>query len=336
MFKVEYEVYYPFSPNNFTKLNLSICSGIKIDINIPISISPDEIDKYNISSRLYNDICYSYTSDKGTDKTLKDRQEEFKKRNISVCEENCDFTGYDNKTKKAVCSCFTKIELPIVSAIKVDKKQLFSNFKNIKNVANFQMLKCIYLIFNLKNIFKNTANYMMLFLYTFSKIALFVFMCYNNNKIKEYIKQFSLNKKKGINNNNITDINNKKKEENKIMGKSSILTLEKNESNSLKNMLNNNNKIVNLNLNAVNNNKLIIDKNAKSSQRRLKGKNNNKNIKQKTKSKSNNKKTKQITVENKGKIKNNLIKKNLSSKIEKQKFKNNNIIIENNITYNDA
>ena len=196
VFKVEYEVYYPFSPNNFTKLNLSICSGIKIDINIPINISPDEIDKYNISSGLYNDICYSYTSDKGTDKTLKDRQEEFKKRNISVCEENCDFTGYDNKTKKAVCSCFTKIELLIVSAIKVNKKQLFSNFKNIKNVANFQMLKCIYLISNLKNIYKNTANYMMLFLYTFSKIALFVFMCYNNNKIKDYIKQFSLNKKR--------------------------------------------------------------------------------------------------------------------------------------------
>ena len=50
VFKVEYEVYYQYSPNNFTKLDLSVCSNIKIDISIPINISPDEIDKYNMSS----------------------------------------------------------------------------------------------------------------------------------------------------------------------------------------------------------------------------------------------------------------------------------------------
>ena len=187
VFKVEYEVYYQYSPNNFTKLDLSVCSNIKIDISIPINISPDEIDKYNMSSGLYNDICYSFTSESGTDKTLKDRQNDYKNKNISVCEEGCEFTEYDENSKKAKCSCFTKINLPVISEIKVDKKKLFSNFKNINNIANFKMLKCIYLIFDLKNIFKNTANYMMLFLFSLSKIALFIFMCHNNTKIKEYI-----------------------------------------------------------------------------------------------------------------------------------------------------
>ena len=56
--KIEYEVYYPFLPNNFTKLNLSVCKNIKIDISIPIEIPLNKIDLYNMSSDLYNDICY--------------------------------------------------------------------------------------------------------------------------------------------------------------------------------------------------------------------------------------------------------------------------------------
>ena len=30
--KIEYEVYYNFSYNNYTKLDLEVCKGIKIDI----------------------------------------------------------------------------------------------------------------------------------------------------------------------------------------------------------------------------------------------------------------------------------------------------------------
>ena len=44
--KVEYEVYYNFSSNNLTKLNLSLCEGIKIDISLPRDIPLSEIDKY--------------------------------------------------------------------------------------------------------------------------------------------------------------------------------------------------------------------------------------------------------------------------------------------------
>ena len=45
--KLEYNVYYNFSFNNYSKLNLSVCKGIKIDISIPKIITENDIDKYN-------------------------------------------------------------------------------------------------------------------------------------------------------------------------------------------------------------------------------------------------------------------------------------------------
>ena len=67
--KIEYELYYQFIKNNnsFTKLDLSICEGLKIDIYIPINISSEDIDKYNMSSDLYNDLCNTLTTESGTD-----------------------------------------------------------------------------------------------------------------------------------------------------------------------------------------------------------------------------------------------------------------------------
>ena len=51
-------------------------------------ISPWFIKFYD--SGFYNDICYTYTSDKGKDISLDDRRKEFIDKNLAVCEENCD------------------------------------------------------------------------------------------------------------------------------------------------------------------------------------------------------------------------------------------------------
>ena len=79
---------------------------------------------------------------------MKDRQNDFINNNISLCEEDCDFTEYDDIRKKALCSCFTKMKLPLISEIKIDKEKLYYNFKNIKNIGNFKMLKCFNLLFD--------------------------------------------------------------------------------------------------------------------------------------------------------------------------------------------
>ena len=93
--KVEYNLYSKISCNNLEKLNLTICEGTKISINIPIDINGN-IDKLNISSRYFNDICYAATSDDGTDISLQDRKNEYIDGDNIICQDGCDFSSYNS------------------------------------------------------------------------------------------------------------------------------------------------------------------------------------------------------------------------------------------------
>ena len=142
---------------------------------------------------------------------------------MSICEEDCDFTSYNKLSKKAICSCYTKLSIPLISEIKIDKNKLFSNFKDIRNIGNFKMLSCIRLFFEKKNIFKNLANYMLIILFTLNLISIIAFFLNDISKIKEFINykekknNFKLknNKNNNIQSNHYQMINFIKKKKNK-------------------------------------------------------------------------------------------------------------------------
>ena len=93
-------------------LNLSFCDNSNIEIYIPIKIN-GTIDKYNLKSNYYNDICSKTTSESNIDIPLNDRKNEFIKNNMSLCEDNCELSGYDKENKKAKCSCTVKTSLSL-------------------------------------------------------------------------------------------------------------------------------------------------------------------------------------------------------------------------------
>ena len=135
--KLEYEIYYPLNNNNnLTKLNLTICKDIRIEISISVLIN-DTLDKYNPKSDYYNNICSKVTSESGTDICLKDRRNEFIKNNMSLCEENCELINYDYTNKKAKCSCEIKLKVSENFDIKFNKKDFFKSFIDIKNMARY-------------------------------------------------------------------------------------------------------------------------------------------------------------------------------------------------------
>ena len=182
---IEYEVY---NSETNEKLDLSYCKDSKISISIPVNINEDNLFKYNTSSEYYNDICFIYTSEKGTDLSLGDRRNEYSENNQSLCEVNCQYNGYNNDTKKALCECQIKINLPLISEIVINKDKLINDLFDIKKSLNIKVIKCYKLLFSTQGIVNNIGNYIILsiiLIYIIS-IVIFIIKGYRKFIIKLY------------------------------------------------------------------------------------------------------------------------------------------------------
>ena len=105
---IGYEIYHPI---NKSKLNLTYCQDILIKLNAPTSIDENNLFKYEPNSGFYTDNCYSYTTEDGTDIILNDRKQEFKDNNLSLCQNNCEYKGYNTNNKKSSCECYIKKDI---------------------------------------------------------------------------------------------------------------------------------------------------------------------------------------------------------------------------------
>ena len=196
---IEYEIYEPI---NKTKLDLNYCKNVKINISIPVSIDETSIYKYNLSDGYYNDKCYPTTSNTGTDIILSDRRNEYYNNNMSLCEENCNFIKYDNKSKKAICNCNIKTEINFFTE-SIDKEKFFKNFIDIETITNIYIIKCYKLLFTKKGLIKNIGSYIILFIILIHIIFLIIFLLKGyksfmnpiNFLIKTKIKEDIKNKK---------------------------------------------------------------------------------------------------------------------------------------------
>ena len=133
--KVEYDVYYKLNGTNLVRLNLTICKNSTLSLSVPVEIN-EEIDKLNSSSAYFNDICYSSTSDSGTDIILKDRKTEFIEGNKTVCQDDCEFYEYNHYTKVANCSCQIRESSASFSNMTINKNKLYEKYldKKIKRI----------------------------------------------------------------------------------------------------------------------------------------------------------------------------------------------------------
>ena len=234
--KVGYDVYCKLFGENLIKLNLSSCEKSKISIFIPIEIT-ESIDKFNSSSGFYNDICYTTTSDDGTDIILKDRKKNFFDKNLSVCQEECQFSKYDKINNKAECICNIKESTTFIDDLTFNKENLLKNFKDIKNILNFNYLVCYKNLFNENGIINNIGCYIMLFIILINIISIFIVyknqfplikkkikeIIYNTNEYKIINKKVKKYKPKNKQKSNVNEISiikkNKKRRKNNIYNK---------------------------------------------------------------------------------------------------------------------
>ena len=208
--KVEYNVYCKLFGTNLIKLNLTVCGNNQISLFTPFVIS-DNIDKYNSSSGYYNDICYTTTSEDGTDITLKDRQKNYINGDKIVCQEDCEFTEYNFETSKAKCSCKVKETPSSIVNMNIDKTKLLDNFINIKNFANFNFLVCYKRLLCKTGIRYNIGSYISLAIIIVHIITLFIFYINQYDSLKNKIQDIKFIPSRNENKEEIITVNDNTK-----------------------------------------------------------------------------------------------------------------------------
>ena len=208
---IEYEIFHPITKQ---QLNLEYCINTTISLSVPVSIDEDNLNKYNITSDYYNNRCSPYTTEKSTDITLKDRANEYINNNLTLCEDNCEFNGYDIISKKIKCECDAKTKFEyVVEEYSFDKQKLINNFKNLKKTLNLAVFKCYYVLFTKDGFTKNIGNFIVL------SIIIIYYFLRNFFFIKGYdlfkLKVIKMLKIKDLNNNSIYTKNNFIKNEDK-------------------------------------------------------------------------------------------------------------------------
>jgi len=229
---IGYEVYHPL---NFFQLDLNYCKDITIKLNIPVSINENKIYKHDPTSKYYNDECFTYTTEEGTDLILNDRQNDFNNNNLSLCEGSCTFYGYDTYTKKALCECETKPKITNISDIVNDGNILLVDFNTESTNSNLGAMKCVDTLFSKEGLLTNIGSYLLIFTFVFFTISTFVFYkCGyqiiedNINRIigSKHINKIKTDFKKGKSRNSCKKLSMKKNKRKSIKAK--------NESNPIK------------------------------------------------------------------------------------------------------
>ena len=195
---IQYEIYDPDTNN---KLDLSVCSDIKIEIYIPIQLK-EETQKlyedlksqgYNLfdkNDKFYTDICSPFKIKNGTDILLSDRLNEFFLKNELNCQANFEYSDYLPDSEYLKCECNTVNEkIETKNPEKITAKSMVKSFYNTLKYSNYKVLKCYKLIKN--NIKNNISIYKKDF--DRKKINL-------NSKNKKISSQNLFNNKKIINN----------------------------------------------------------------------------------------------------------------------------------------
>ena len=192
---IGYEIYHPI---NKSKLDLKYCEEILIKLNIPVNIDESKLFRYDPNSEYYTDNCFSYTTEDGTDITLNDRKKEYSNNNLALCENNCNYTGYDKENKQSSCDCNVKNKMETITEIIGNQNKLSNSFDSGKEgsssgASNIITIKCTKVLFSKEGLKNNISSYILLIFIGYFLVAILLFLkCGNtllNNEIQKIMRE---------------------------------------------------------------------------------------------------------------------------------------------------
>ena len=95
-------------------------------------------------------------------------------QNISLCEENCEYKGFDWETESIKCNC--EQQMASLSEVKhLTQTVGFGNFNTKTKQGSIACMKCYKLVFDFKVWKKNSGNFFILFFIMFQIPAIIHF-----------------------------------------------------------------------------------------------------------------------------------------------------------------
>ena len=175
---------------NRTKLNLSLCKETDINLYFPIELNSDThqlyedlqnygYDLFNINDRFYQDICTPYETENGTDIILSDRINDlyYANNNLTVCQDNCEYSEYISETKLLKCKCNVNMEsIDYEDSKKFTPKKIYESFYEVLKYSNYKIIKCYNLIFQGNPFKSNTGSKIVLIFFIFYSCFLIIFL----------------------------------------------------------------------------------------------------------------------------------------------------------------
>ena len=193
---------------------MSYCKEILIKLNIPVNIDESNLFKHDPNSGYYTDNCYSYTTDEGTDILLSDRKKEFLKNNMSLCESNCEFAGYNSKDKQSSCDCRVKNKIDLVSEIVNDTQKLSKGFSSEEinsGTSNIITIKCTKVLFSKEGLVKNISSYIISISMIYFLLSVLLFIKCGYHLLLNDINEIIISKKTKTKSSILTTSKRKKK-----------------------------------------------------------------------------------------------------------------------------
>ena len=195
---VQYEIYEAL---NKTRLNLSLCSEVNINLYFPIELNHETqklyedlnkqgYDLFNINDKFYQDICTPYKSQNGTDILLSDRINDIysKNNNLTTCQQNCEYSYYLPETKLLKCKCNVNIEpIDYKNQQNFSAKKIYESFYDVLKYSNYKMLKCYKLILNNKTIFSNIGSIVVFSFFAIYFFLSFFFICIGISSLQKNV-----------------------------------------------------------------------------------------------------------------------------------------------------
>ena len=175
---IGYEIYHPIYKY---KLNLTVCEEIFIKLNIPVSIDESKLYKYDPNSGFYKDNCFPYTTEDGTDIILNDRKQEFTQNNLSLCQNDCNYTGYDSDKKQSSCDCNVKNKMDLISEMMDNPNKLSNSFDSEEGnsnsgASNIISIKCTKALFSKDGLKNNISSYILIIFITQFLLSIVLFI----------------------------------------------------------------------------------------------------------------------------------------------------------------